>query len=97
MALLEISVIPVGTQTASFSSYVSNAIQLIEQKGLNYQVTPTSTVIEGNLQELMSVAQQIHQHAFTNGCQRVITNISIDERNDKNMSLNQQVQSIKPS
>lgn len=95
MALLEISVVPVGTQTASFSSYVTDAVRLIEQRGLNYQVTPTATVIEGDLQQLMDVAKQIHQNAFANGCNRVITNISIDDRNDKNIDLNQQVQAVK--
>jgi uncharacterized protein (TIGR00106 family) len=94
MALLEISVIPVGTNTASFSSYVTNAVQLIQQNGLQYQVTPTATVIEGNLDQLMDIAKQIHQNTMTSGANRVITNICIDDRADKNLNLTQQVQSV---
>jgi uncharacterized protein (TIGR00106 family) len=94
MALLEISVIPVGSGTPSFSSSVTDAVQLIEQRGLKYQVTPTATVIEGNLEQLMDVAKAIHQNALNNGVNRVVTNISIDERNDKPMSMEHQVQSV---
>lgn len=94
MALLEISVVPVGTNTASFSSYIANAIQLIEQKGISYQLTPTATVMEGDLGPLMEMAKQIHQQAMANRAERVITHITIDERTDKNMTLQQQVQSV---
>ncbi|TCS83543.1 MTH1187 family thiamine-binding protein [Tepidibacillus fermentans] len=97
MPLLEISVVPVGTNSPSFSSHVSNAVRLIEQKGLKYQITPTATIIEGDINQLMDVAKEIHQNAITNGVQRVITNISIDDRVDKNMEMNQQVSAIQQS
>lgn len=91
MPLLEISVIPVGSNTASFSSNVSKAVELIKDRGLNYQVTPTATVIEGNIHQLMDIAKDIHQNELSNGTKRVVTNISIDDRVDKPLSLTQQV------
>lgn len=91
MPLLEISVVPVGSNTASFSTNVTKAVELIKGKGLNYQVTPTATVIEGNIDQLMDIAKDIHQNEITNGTKRVITNISIDDRVDKPLSLTQQV------
>ncbi|KPC68245.1 hypothetical protein ADL26_20285 [Thermoactinomyces vulgaris] len=94
MALLEISVVPVGTGTASFSSYVDDAVKLIEKNGLNYQVTPTATVIEGDVPRLMELAMQIHQNAMSNGASRIITNICIDERTDKQMYMLNQVQAV---
>jgi uncharacterized protein (TIGR00106 family) len=94
LALLEISVVPVGTNTASFSSYVSDAVRLIQQNGLNYQITPTATVIEGEVDQLMDVAKLIHKSAMANGVNRVITNISIDERTDKPTNMLQQVQAV---
>jgi len=39
MPILGISITPIGTKSASFSSLVTNAVQTIEQKGLKYQVT----------------------------------------------------------
>ncbi len=90
MALLEISVVPVGTNTASFSSHVNNAVKIIEEEGLNYQLTPTSTVIEGNIEQLMDVAKRIHENSIS-GTERTITNITIDDRLDKNINIDRQV------
>jgi uncharacterized protein (TIGR00106 family) len=94
LPLLEISVVPVGTNTSSFSSYVTDAVRLIEQNGLNYQVTPTATVIEGEIDQLMDIATQIHQNAIAQGVNRVITHIAIDDRIDKNMNLLGQVEAV---
>ncbi|MBA4492770.1 MTH1187 family thiamine-binding protein [Paenactinomyces guangxiensis] len=91
MPFLEISVVPVGTNTASFSSYVTDAVNLIEQSGLNYQITPTATVIEGEIGQLMDVAKAMHENVIANGATRVITNICIDHRTDKNTDMIQQV------
>ncbi len=97
MALLEISVVPVGTGSASFSSQVTDAIKIIQDKGMNYQVTPTATVIEGEIDELMDVAKDIHKHAISNGSDRVITNISIDHRTDKTITMGDQIRSVELS
>ncbi|MEB3103694.1 MTH1187 family thiamine-binding protein [Ferviditalea candida] len=97
MSLLEISVVPVGTGSASFSSQVAEAVQLIEQKGMKYQVTPTATIIEGSLDELMDMAKEIHKKALGNGTNRVITNISIDDRTDKTLDMKQQVDIVHQS
>lgn len=91
MPLLEISVIPVGSDTASFSSHVASAVHIIQNKGLKYQLTPTSTVIEGELDQLLSAAKEIHQSELKNGTQRVVTHISIDDRSDKQLTLEQQI------
>lgn len=98
LALLELRVIPVGTETSSFSSSVSEAVRYIQDQGLKYQVTPTSTVIEGDLDQLFQTAKTIHQNVFrNNGANRVITEISIDERIDKPMDMDQQVQTVQQS
>jgi uncharacterized protein (TIGR00106 family) len=94
MALMEISLIPIGTKSPSFSSSVVNAVRLIEKKGLKYQITPTSTIMEGEIDQLMDTAKAIHQNAISNGIHRVVTNISIDERLDKHISMDQQVDII---
>lgn len=94
MPLLQISIVPVGTSTASFSSSVSKAVQIIDRKGLNYQVTPTSTVIEGELGQLMEVAEEIHKSVI-NQADRIITNITIDDRTDKKINMNNQVEIVK--
>lgn len=95
MALLEISVVPVGTQSTSFSSFVTEACREAQRNGIKFQVTPTSTVMEGDLPALLDVARQMHYSAFAEGSQRVITNISIDERRDKDLGMESTVQSVR--
>ncbi len=94
MAILEISITPLGTDEASFSSYVSDACKVVKDRGLKYQITPTATIIEGSVEELMEVAKKMHETPFNKGVNRVITNMTIDERTDKNMDLGDQVQSV---
>ncbi|UTR15302.1 MTH1187 family thiamine-binding protein [Salipaludibacillus sp. LMS25] len=94
MPLLEISVVPVGTGTESFSHDVEKAVSVIEQNNLKYQVTPTSTIIEGELDKLMDVAQVIHLNEIQNEAKRVVTTIKIDDRTDKPISLESQVNKV---
>jgi len=94
MPVLDISVVPVGTQNASFSSMITDACRIVEEQGLKYQITPTGTVIEGEMNQLLTVVKEMHQIPFKNGAQRVITNIMIDERHDKEMNMEEQVQAV---
>ena len=94
MPILEISVIPVGTSDTSISDYVSAACQVAVERGLSYQVTAASTVLEGELNQLLEVAKEMHNMPFKAGAERVITNITIDDRHDKDMDLQDQVRSI---
>jgi uncharacterized protein (TIGR00106 family) len=91
---LEISVVPVGTSSPSFSSSVTDCVRMIEERGLKYQVTPTATIIEGDLDQLMDVAKDIHRTVLGGDASRVVTNIQIDDRKDKRMDLRQQVETV---
>ncbi|MGG0474536.1 MTH1187 family thiamine-binding protein [Priestia aryabhattai] len=94
MPLLEISIIPVGTDSTDFSSEVINAVRKLKGKELHYDVTPTSTIIEGDLEQLWQVAKEIHQEAISSGPNRVITNIRIDHRKDKKTDMNHQINTV---
>jgi uncharacterized protein (TIGR00106 family) len=71
-------------------------VKTIEDRGLKYQVTPTETIIEGQLDELLEVAKEIHQNAMA-GSNRIITNITIDERRDKQVNMEEQVDIVTQS
>jgi uncharacterized protein (TIGR00106 family) len=92
MPVLEISIMPIGTDAASFSSYVAQAREVVEKRGLEYQVTPMSTMVEGEFDALMSLVKDVHNIPFTAGVERVITNVTIDERRDKTMNMHNMVQ-----
>jgi len=95
MALLEISVVPVGTESTSISHHIAEACKEAQRNGIKFNVTATSTVMEGDLPALIDVARQMHQAAFTGGSQRVVTNISIDERKDREQSMEAAVAAVR--
>ncbi|PTL37553.1 MTH1187 family thiamine-binding protein [Alkalicoccus saliphilus] len=95
MPILELSVVPVGTGSESFGDDVERAVAIIEQNGLNYQVTPTSTIVEGDIDKLFDVAQAIHLNEIQKNASRVVTTMKIDDRKDKDISLDSQVNRVK--
>lgn len=97
MPILEISITPVGTDSTSFSSEVTDAVRKLDEKGLKYQLTPTATVVEGEIDQLWEVAKDMHQEALSNGTERIVTNISIDHRTDKQMDMDHQTDTVRQS
>ncbi len=82
MAVVEISVAPLGTATPSVSSYVAACVEIVADSGLNYQLTPMGTVIEGDIDAILPVLRKMHEVPFGRGAQRVSTLIKIDDRRD---------------
>jgi uncharacterized protein (TIGR00106 family) len=94
MAIMEISVIPIGTKGPSVSPFVAECVKIVEQQGLHYEVTSMGTEIEGDVAALLSVAAQMHRAPFAKGAQRVVTTIKIDERRDKELRITGKKQAV---
>ena len=95
MAIVEVSVVPLGTGTPSVSSYVARAVQILrEQTGIKYELTAMGTIIEGDLEQVMTLVKEMHRSAFSEGVQRVVTTIKIDERRDKSATIDSKVTSV---
>ena len=96
MALVDISVVPIGTETPSVSKYVAKAVQVLQgEKGIKYELTAMGTIIEGDLERLLTLVGKMHQSAFDAGVMRVVTTVKIDERRDKASSISNKVESVK--
>lgn len=96
MAIMEITIIPIGTETTSLSSYVADLHRLLDQseEPIHFQMTSMSTLIEGELDALWRVARQLHEAPFHQGAQRVSTAMKIDDRRDKAGSMAQKLRSV---
>ena len=96
MAIVEISIVPVGTGTPSVSQYVAGAVKLLQgEKDIKYELTAMGTIIEGDLDRLLGLVGRMHQSAFTGGARRVVTTVKIDERRDKASTMTGKVESVK--
>ncbi len=87
MAIMEISVVPIGTESASLSSYVADCIQILKNEKAIYELTAMGTNIEGDLKDLIKIALKMHETPFIKGAPRVLTIIKIDDRRDKKGTL----------
>jgi uncharacterized protein (TIGR00106 family) len=87
MAILEISVVPIGTSNTSLSSYVADCLRILEKEKVRYELSSMGTNIEGNLQDLFKIAFKMHQTPFKKGALRVVTTLKIDDRRDKKGTL----------
>jgi uncharacterized protein (TIGR00106 family) len=95
MAMIDISVVPVGTGSASVSEFVAGAVNIVRNEaGIKYRLTPMNTVIEGDLEQLLSLAKKMHDSAFSAGAARVVTTIRIDERRDKPLTMEGKLQAV---
>lgn len=96
MAIVDISIIPIGTGSTSVSGYVAQVHKVLEQNAgrVKYKLTPMNTVIEGELPILLEVIQQMHEVPFQNGAARVSTTIRIDDRRDQVSTMEQKLQSV---
>jgi uncharacterized protein (TIGR00106 family) len=96
MAMMDISIVPVGTGSPSVSAFVAGAVKILQKEpGIRYELTAMSTIVEGDLDKLLAVAQKMHRSAFDAGAQRVVTNIRLDDRRDKPLTMEGKVKAVK--
>ena len=98
MAIVDVTVIPVGTGTASVSAYVADIQRVLkkyENDGkIRFQLTPMNTIIEGELPVLFEVILAMHEVPFEKGLARVCTSIRIDDRRDVKRKMEDKVDRV---
>jgi uncharacterized protein (TIGR00106 family) len=95
MVIAQISVVPVGTGMPSVSRYVARAIRSIsEETNIKYQLTGMGTILEGELTAVMEAVRKMHESVFIDQIKRVVTTVIIDDRRDRESSIERKVESV---
>ena len=94
MAVVEISVVPIGAPSTSLSSHVAEALKVLRKSGLSYELTAMGTIISGDLDEVLKVMREMHESCFSKDVSRVLTQIKIDDRRDRAGNAEQKVRSV---
>jgi uncharacterized protein (TIGR00106 family) len=96
VVIMEISIVPVGTKNTSVSKFVAESLSVLKnEKGINYELHPMGTVIEGDsLEKLLELARRMHEAVLSGEIKRVVTSINIDDRKDKTLSMLGKVTSV---
>jgi len=97
MAIVEVSVVPLGTGTPSVSKYVAKAEKVLEEaKDIKYELTAMGTIIEGDLENLLDLVKKMHRVVLDSaGIMRVVTTVKIDERRDKDASISSKIEAVR--
>jgi len=99
MAIAAISTSPVGTEGTSLSRYVAQALSVLEARadelGLQYELGPMFTTLEGSPEAIFTIAQEMHEALFAAGAPRVGTIIRIDDRRDRPSSRQGKIRSVR--
>jgi len=95
MAIMEISVVPLGLGDPSVGDFIAQVVQYLQQEGIPHELTDMGTLIHGHSARLLKVAQVLHELPFDRGVNRVLTHITIDDRRDKDVHLGDKVKSVK--
>ena len=96
MAICSVSVVPVGTGSTSVSRYVASCHEVLERAdGIKFRLTPMSTIIEGELSRIMDIVEELHRVPFGSGAKRVLTTLIIDDRVDREITMDGKVESVR--
>lgn len=60
--------------------WVDEAIAVIQQSGIKYEVGPFATVLEGRYDEVMKVIHNVNELLYQKGCAEWISNLQIQIR-----------------
>jgi len=94
MAILEISVVPLGTGTTSLSRHLASLPSILEASGLRYAIHPMGTTVQGSISDLFALATKLHEAGFAQGVRRVSTHIILDDRRDRDRPMEEKVRSL---
>ncbi|MDI9610749.1 MAG: MTH1187 family thiamine-binding protein [Archaeoglobaceae archaeon] len=87
MLIADVSIIPIGVGE-SVSRFVRRAVEELRKSGLKVEVTAMSTIVEAeNIESLFSAVQKAREVVFEMGAKRVYTIVRIDERRDKELTI----------
>ncbi|MEE6449631.1 thiamine-binding protein [Gottfriedia acidiceleris] len=75
--LMSVQIIPKTNKIEDVIPAVDEAIKIIDESGVKYQVQPLETTMEGDLNQLLMVVQKMNEKMIEIGCHNVITQMKI--------------------
>jgi uncharacterized protein (TIGR00106 family) len=95
MATADVTIIGLGRSDPSASRYIA-AIQrkLAQQDQVKYLLHAMGTSLEGETADILTLVGELHAVPFELGLPRVYTVLKLDERRDKDQTLEDKVASV---
>ena len=94
MAIVAVNIVPIGVGP-SVSAYVAAAEKaILDRPGITRRAGPMFTLLEGDLDEIMAAVREMQEAVFAAGALRVATTIKIDDRRDKESTMESKMASL---
>ena len=95
MATADLTVIALGRPDASASEYIAEIQRrLAAQDRVRYRLHAMGTSLEGSTEDVLALVGELHAVPFEMGVPRVYTVLKLDERRDKEQTLDDKVTSV---
>jgi len=95
MIISQLSIVPIG-KDVSVSKYVKKVIQVINEHDVVSKTNAMATVIETkDLDTLFNIIKEAHMTIVNAGAERVITELKIDDRRNKNATIESKLNAVK--
>ena len=95
MATADLTVIALGHGDASASEYIAEIQRrLAAQDRVRYSLHAMGTSLEGTTADILAVVAVLHAVPFEHGAPRVYTVLKLDERRDREQTLEGKVASV---
>jgi len=88
-------VFPIGEET-SLGRFVKKGVAVIERSGYTYEIGGMSTTVEvPDLDALFELVKEIHAAHVAEGARRVVIDLKVDDRRDKEATIESKKASVK--
>ena len=96
MATADLTVIALGRADASASRYIAEIQRRLErQDRVGYVLHAMGTSLEGSTEDILAVVAELHAVPFELGIPRVYSVLKLDERRDREQTLEDKVASVR--
>ena len=80
-----LQIIPLATEKHPYE-WVDEAIAIIQNSGVKYEVGPFATNLEGKYDAVMELIHQVNYYLQEKGCEEWITNIQLQARSNSDIT-----------
>ena len=93
--IAEFAICPVGTGSTEIGAYVKGCIDILKKaRGVKYELNSMGTTLEGPLPVILDLFSKMNEIPFGMGAKRVYSVIKIDDRRDKEASMENKLKAV---
>lgn len=91
----DITILPMGREGASVGDIIAEiAKHLSAQDKVRFEMHGMGTALEGEARDIFALAAEVHAIPLKHGIPRAYTVLKVDQRTDKDQSLDSKVESV---